>query len=74
MEVPQLLDAEFTEAAIKALAASYGRTTAEAAEMVHGDPRLAMRVESSAVSSKYSVSFHQANVIRSMVVYDDDRQ
>ena len=34
--VPQLLDAAFAAAAVQAVAGSFGKTPAEAAEMVHG--------------------------------------
>ena len=66
--VPQLLDATFAVDAVGAVATSFGKTTDEAARMVHANPRLALRVESSAVRSRYSVSFDQTNVVRNKVV------
>lgn len=66
--VPQLLDAAFAAAAVDALAATFGKTRAEAAAMVHAIPGLALRVESAAVRSRYSSSFDQRNVVRNKVV------
>ena len=66
--VPQLLDATFAADAVNAVAASFGKTKEEASAMIHADPRLALRVESSAVRSRYSVSFDQTHVVRNKVV------
>ena len=57
--VPQLLDAEFADAAVAAVAASTGMSREKAATAVHRDPRLALAVESAAVRSAYSASFDQ---------------
>jgi len=41
---------------------------------VHKDPRLALRVESGAVRSRYSASFDQANVVANRVVKERARE
>lgn len=65
---PQLLDAAFAAAAIRALAVSLGVDEPDAATRIHRDPSLALGVESAAVRSRYSTSFDQTNVVKNRVV------
>lgn len=72
--VPQLLDADFAEKAVAAVSSSFGVDLEAATRAVHKDPRLALRVESGAVRSRYSASFDQANVVANRVVKERARE
>jgi len=81
--VPQLLDVEFTRAALEALQNAMSLDTiADAARAVHARPFLALSVESAHLRSSYSPNFDQTHVARGRVrdvterpreaYYDDD--
>jgi hypothetical protein len=81
--VPQLLDVEFTRAALEALQNAMSLDTiADAARAVHARPFLALSVESARLRSRYSPNFDQTHVARGRVrdvterpreaYYDDD--
>ena len=50
---PQLLDADFAEAAVEKLQSAYGGDAERAAEAVHIDPTVALQVESAALRSNF---------------------
>eukprot|EP00959_Pyramimonas_sp_CCMP1952_P278586 5824684-Pyramimonas_sp.AAC.1 len=63
--VPQLLDPQFARNALVKLEDVYGD---KAADMVHRNPFLVLKVESASLRSKYSVSFDQRHVRANKVV------
>ena len=66
--VPQLLDVEFTRAALEALQNAMSLDTiADAARAVHARPFLALSVESAHLRSSYSPNFDQTHVARGRV-------
>jgi hypothetical protein len=67
--VPQLLDPEFSRAALVKLGDVFGEG---AADMVHRNPFLVLRVESASLRSRYSKSFDQRHVRANKVVPVDE--